>query len=201
MKTKMKTFALALLTILSVTSTAVNAQDNSAQQKTTVSIETDPSTFAFGGYAFHFRIKPKNSEHLVIGAGTYAMDYPSFLVDMNPDNKGKDWNVRIKSAYGLFGEYYFKEANSKWFAGLQIGMQNYKIKNDKLSGLDNEYTNLLLMPSLGYTWTPFKIPFYIKPWLGIGYTTKMSGDNKIGTSTYSISPIVPFLTLHVGYTF
>jgi hypothetical protein len=74
-----------------------------------------------------------------VGAGTYAMDYPSFLVDMNSKNKSKGWDVRINSAYAVFGEYYFKEPNQKWFAGLQAGVQNYKISNDRTEGEESNY--------------------------------------------------------------
>ena len=145
--------------------------------------------------------QPKNSKHLLLGAGTYALDFPTFLVDMNKDNKDKGWKVRIQSAYSLFGEYYFKEANKKWFVGLQAGVQNYKNTNDSISGKKSEYSNLLIMPSIGYNWSPFKFPLYVKPWLGLGYTTKISGNNSIDNKIYTISPLVPFLTLHVGYTF
>ena len=116
MTNKLKTTSLAMLTIIGFTSTALKAQDSKIENKTTFSIETDPSTFAFNGYAVHIRIKPKNSTHLVIGVGTYALDLPSVMVNTNKDNKDKGWDVRINSAYSLFSEYYFKEANSKWSA-------------------------------------------------------------------------------------
>lgn len=201
MKNTFKSIAVfsSLLSLLLVTD--IKAQEKNKENKTSISIETDPSTFAFKGYAFHFRIKPKNSKHLVIGAGTYALDFPSFMVNMNKDNKDKGWKVRIQSAYSLFGEYYFKEANKKWFVGLQAGVQNYKNTNDSISGKKSEYSNLLIMPSIGYNWAPFKFPLYIKPWFGLGYTTKISGNNSIEKYQYNISPLVPFLTLHVGYTF
>lgn len=124
--TTIKTISLAMLTIIGLSTTTVKAQDKTTESKTTLSIETDPSTFLFKGYAFHIRIKPKNSKHFVIGAGIYALDLPSIMVDRNKDNKTKGWNVRINSAYSFFGEYYFNEANSKWFVGLQTGVQNYK---------------------------------------------------------------------------
>lgn len=197
MKTKMKTILAIMCAALFLTTTKINAQDQMAENKTTISFETDPSTFLFKGYAFHIRIKPKNSTHFVVGAGIYALDMPDFLVDLNPDNKNKGWNVRIDNAIGLFGEYYLKQANKKWFIGTQVGIQNFKNTNDAIPNQENKYTNLLLMPSLGYNWSPFKNGFYIKPWLGVGYTTKISGDN----STYKIAPITSFLTLHAGYTF
>ncbi|TRX37389.1 hypothetical protein FNW52_05360 [Flavobacterium sp. ZT3R18] len=199
MSKNLKTFSLLLLTIIGLASTKLNAQSLKKENKTTFSIETDPSTFAFGGYAFHIRIKPKNSEHFVIGAGVYALDLPSLMVDLNKDNKAKGWNVRINSAYSLFGEYYFKEASNRWFVGLQTGIQNYKNTNSNILNKESKYSNLLIMPSLGYTWSPFKFPLYVKPWVGLGYTTKISGDNSIDNLNYTISPLVPFATLHIGY--
>jgi hypothetical protein len=201
MKTMNKTITIVLLAILSFSVTELSAQSETNGNKTSFSIETDPSTFAFGGYAFHFRIKPANSKHLLIGAGTYAMDYPDFLIGMNPENKDKGWNVRIAGAYSAFGEYYFKEANNKWFVGLQAGIQNYKISNDSFPDTQSTYSNLLIMPSIGYTWHPFKFPLYLKPWMGIGYTTKVSGNNSVSGMEYNIAPLVPFVTLHLGYTF
>ena len=202
MNTKIKLTSIAIIAIIFLSGSKLEAQDTNRnrENKTTFSIETDPSTFAFGGYAFHFRIKPKNSQHLLIGAGTYGMDMPPFLINMNADNKDKGWNVRIKSAYALFGDYYLKEANNKWFVGLQMGMQNYENTNDNVPDQVSNYSNLLIMPSIGYNWQPFSFPLYFKPWLGLGYTVKISGDNTMADITYNISPLVPFISLHVGYT-
>jgi hypothetical protein len=201
MNTKIKLTSMAIIAIISLSGSKLEAQDTNrnSEHKTTFSIETDPSTFAFGGYAFHFRIKPKNSQHLLLGAGTYGMEMPAFLINMNAENKDKGWNVRIKSAYALFGEYYLKGANHKWFVGLQVGMQNYDNTNDNVPGQASNYRNLLIMPSMGYTWQLFSFPLYFKPWLGLGYTSKISGDNTMDDITYNISPLVPFISLHVGY--
>ncbi|KAF0138937.1 MAG: hypothetical protein FD122_3610 [Stygiobacter sp.] len=196
MTNKIKIIAIAVLTIFSIATSGLKAQD-----KTTFSIETDPSTFVFKGYALHLRIKPENSKQLVIGVGTYAIDLPSLMVDINPKNKEKGWDVRINSAYSFFGEYYFEEANHKWFVGLQAGVQNYKNSNSNIPNKETKYSNLLLMPSIGYNWQPFEFPLYFKPWFGLGYTTKISGSNTIANLEYDISPLIPFVTLHIGYTF
>jgi hypothetical protein len=198
MKVTIKAISVALVLLITLGNFKLKAQEKNG---TTFSIETDPSTFAFKGYAFHVRIKPKNSQHVVLGAGTYSLNMPAFLVNMNKENKDKGWNVNIKNAVSLFGEYYFKEANHKWFLGLQAGIQTFKVSNSNLPNQTAQYSNLLLMPSIGYNWHPLKNNLYIKPWLGMGYTTKISGDNNIQNLKYAISPMSNFLTVHLGYTF
>lgn len=195
MKNKVKMLAVILTLLLGLTSSV-----SRAQQSTTVSVETDPSTFLFNGYAFHLRIKPAGSDHLVLGAGTYALDLPGVMVDINQPNKGKGWDVRINSAYSLFGEYYFDRSNHKWFLGIQAGVQNFGNRNSNIPDTESKYSNFLLMPSVGYVWQPFDFPLYFKPWFGIGYTARISGSNTIGTLEYKISNLLPFATLHVGYT-
>ncbi len=175
-------------------------QEEKETTKTEFSFEIDPATFGFGGYGFHLRIKPKNSEHLFIGFGAYAMDMPDVFVDINKDNKNKGWDVRLNQGYGLFAEHHFTKVNKKWFAGGQLGLQEYKIENEAIQGSE-KFTNILFMTYGGYTWQPFDFNFYIKPWAGIGYNTKTSGSNTLGNLEYDISPILIFATLHIGYTF
>lgn len=201
MKINYKKVLYTIITAISLAPLNLKAQEKELDNKTTYSIETDPSTFAFKGYAIHLRIKPKPSSHWVIGAGTYALNMPAMMVNLNNQNKNKGWNVRINSAYSLFGEYYFKEANKKWFIGMQAGIQNFKNTNNNVANKMAKYSNLLLMPSIGYNWQPFKFPVYIKPWFGLGYTKKISGNHATENLAYHISPLVPFATLHVGYTF
>lgn len=177
------------------------ASISAAQDVATYSVETDPSTFVLKGYAVHLRVKPAGENRLVFGVGTYALQLPPLMVDLNGKNRDKGWTVNMSSAYALFGEYYFDELSNKWFAALQVGAQNYRNTNAYSGGAECSYTNLLVMPSVGYTWKPFAVPMYFKPWFGVGYTRKISGSNTVSGSEYDISPLVPFATLHVGYTF
>jgi hypothetical protein len=148
MSVKFKKITSVLLLVTVALSAKLMAQEKTGKNETTFSIETDPSTFLFRGYALHFRIKPKNSKHAVIGAGAYALEMPAFLVNLTGANKNKGWNVRIISAFSFFGEYYFNEANNNWFAGLQAGVQNYKNTNDNIPNTENSYSNLLVMPAI-----------------------------------------------------
>ena len=189
-----------LLVVLLSSITIFAQQAEPSTPKAEISIEIDPSTFAFNGYAFHLRVQPKNSDHLVLGVGTYAMDFPSVLVDMNSKNKDQGWDVRLNQGYGLFGEYHFTEVNKKWYVGGQLALQEYKIQKDFYDG-DAKYSNILLMGLGGYTLQPFDFGLYFKFWGGVGYTGQISGENFIGDAIYDISPILLFGALHIGYTF
>jgi hypothetical protein len=191
---------LGLLLIIGMNVTA-SAQENESTNKTNFSIEIDPSTFAFKGYAVHLRIQPKNSRHLLVGAGVYAMDFPDLIVDLNPKNKNKGWDVRLNQGVGLFGEYHFSEVNKKWFVGAQLALQEYEI--EKADEVDSgEFNTFLGLGYGGYTIQPFKNNgFYIKTWMGAGYTTQSGGKNILGDLEYDVSPILLFAAVHFGYTF
>lgn len=191
-------FALLLMISMSI---SISAQKIETINKTKFSIEVDPATFAFKGYGIHLRVQPKNSEHLLLGAGVYAMDFPDLIVDFNPKNKNKGWDVRLNQGAGLFGEYHFSEVNKKWFVGTQLALQEYEI--EKTNEVASEKFNTFLSLGYGgYTIQPFKnIGFYIKTWAGVGYTTQTGGENKLGDSVYEVSPVLLFAAIHLGYTF
>jgi hypothetical protein len=174
--------------------------EGTSEKKTKISVEIDPATFAFGGYSAHLRLKPANWDHIQLGAGIYAMNFPDLFVGLNDNNKDKGWDVRLNLGVGLFGEYFFKEVNKGWFLGAQASMQEYRIENSNAEG-QSTFTNGLIMAYGGYSLQPFSFPLYFKPWAGVGYTDKISGKNTVGDLTYDISPISMFATLHIGYTF
>lgn len=197
MKTnKLKTVIIAVVAI--VLAFHSNAQESNSG--TQFSVEIDPATFGFKGYGFHLRVKPASFDHMQLGVGTYAMEMPDVLVNFNENNKDKGWGVRINQAYGLFGEYYFNEVNKKFFLGTQLGVQEFKIKNDNIEG-QSKFLNGLAIAYAGYSFMPFKFNLYIKPWMGVGYTTKLSGSNDLGNETYDIAPFTAFATLHLGWQF
>lgn len=199
MKTKISFLAITvILGILSFKATAQNA--NQTIEKTKFFVEIDPATFAFNGYSAHLRIQPKSCNHLLYGVGIYAMDMPTFFVDMNSNNADKGWQVRINKAIGVFGEHHFSQVNKGFFVGSQISAQEFLIKNDNQTG-EEKFTNGLIMGYGGYTLQPFKFPLYFKAWGGVGYTSKISGENVLSGQEYDISPVSVFATLHVGYTF
>lgn len=171
------------------------------QSPTTYSVETDPATFAFNGYALHARVTPTGWDQWVVGVGIYSMDFPDLFIDMDAENKNMNWDVRLDRGLGLFAEHYFNSGNTGWYIGGQIALQRYKIKNSIISDGSSSYTNLLIMPAVGYRWFPMDNGIYIQPWMGVGYTSKISGSNRLSGMEYHISKIIPFATFHIGYRF
>ncbi len=166
-----------------------------------LSVEIDPIAFLYNGLSVHVRYQPMFSERFVVGAGGYALDLPQQIIDFNPENRNEGWKMRIRSAYMIYGELYAKTANHGWFIGEQIGFQSFKVSNSREFTGSATFNNLLLMTFAGYSWYPGKGSFYLKPWVGLGYTEKVDGITKAGTLKYDIAPLFPYLTVHIGYTF
>ncbi|MEZ4829953.1 MAG: hypothetical protein R3C61_27275 [Bacteroidia bacterium] len=191
--------SMALFFVSMMTGT-LSAQKSADKRKAEISFEIDPITFISKGYSAHLRIKPGASDHLLLGAGTYAMEMPAAIVNLTSGNKNQGWDVRLNQGYGLFGEHFFSEVNRKFFLGVQTGIQQYKLSNESLSG-NVKYTNALAMGYGGYAIQPFDFPLYFKIWGGLGYTAKISGENVLQDKEYQIAPLSMFATLHIGYTF
>lgn len=175
----------------------------SSQAGIKTAVEIDPSTFLFEGYAGHVRFTPTDPSSWAFGLGAYRMRFPHVLVDINPENSSEDWSVNLASGIGLFGEYFFDEQQSGWYIGTQVAVQTYEVKHKDSGDESATFSNFLIMPSIGYRWmlSDTGQGFFIKPWFGLGYTQKVDGKTTLGTNEYDISPLVPFMTVHIGYQF
>lgn len=197
--------SLLLLFVVLASSRAAFAQDYipifSRDYSSRLSIELDPLTFLSKGYSLHVRYQPMFADRFLIGLGTYAMELPEPMLDMNRNNRDKGWNARIRSAYFVTAEFYAKRANHGWFLGEQIGFQSFKVSNNKEVGSTASFNNLLLLTHVGYSWHPYKGSFFVKPWIGLGFTEMIDGTNEVGELAYDTGPWFPFFTVHLGYTF
>ena len=201
----MKTACLMTLGLLLSATCNVSGQDYipifSRDYSSRLSVELDPITFMLGGHSIHLRYQPMFSERLLIGAGTYALDLPQSIINLNDHNRNQGWKARIRSAYALYGEFYPGKANHGWFAGEQLGFQAFKVTNESEVTGTASFNTFIAMTYAGYSWHPYKGSFYIKPWVGLGLTGKVDGLNTVGAMTYDVGPWFPFFTFHAGYTF
>lgn len=186
----LKSILIAASIILSANATAGNNQ---------FSVETDPATLAFNGYAAHIRMAPKQWENWSLGLGVYALDIPNFM--LTADNKDKGWNSRLQRGIGLFAEYYLNQSRQGWFFGAQLAKQDYALSKDS-NNSETVYSNQLLMLHSGYRWYPASTnAWYVQPWLGLGYTRTSAGHASLAGEQFHISHFIPFATVHLGYEF
>ena len=163
-------------------------------------LETDPAMFALGGFAGHVRVRAPAAPHWSFGAGAYALTLPGFMVDLDPANRGAGFTSRMTFAAGAFVDRYFREDGEGAFVGVQLGGQAFRVTRADAPG-EASFTNLLVMPRVGYTWRPFRAGFYVMPWLGVGGTARVAGDPVVGGRAYDVYPVVAFGTVHVGWGF
>lgn len=180
-------------------SSIILTQLMSIEASASVAIEIDPATYAFRGDSLHLKYTPDSTPQWRWGLGTYSMEMPDALIDVNEKNKHKNWNVEIERAYGLFAEYYFYTSQNGWFVGGQISQQQFRIEKPMTNSL--EFTNGLLMMNVGYKWKIKNSGFYLLPWAGIGYTKTMDNKNERIASGFDVDPVVAFMTIHLGYEF
>ncbi len=183
-----------------LTSALTMTSVSTALANTQFEIETDPATFAMDGYALHFRVWPQSLPKMRLGAGIYSLSLPDAMINMNTKNKDEGWDVEINRGIGFFSEYYMSPDKQEWFVGIQLGHQSFTVKNRTLGNGTSEFSNILVMPYGGYRWQLNK-RFYAQAWMGLGYTDTISGNAQINDETYDVSPVIPFGTLHVGYSF
>ena len=189
MKLVTKTVALATLLL----STSLYA----SEAESSFSIEIDPATYAFSGYALHLKKSFAALPNWQFGVGAYAMDFPDVLVDLNAKNKNLDWNQRLDLGIGLFVDYFFTENQEGLFIGGQLAYQEYDVMR---YGVSADYSTILSMGYVGYQYY-FYDNFYLKPWGGLGYQNKISGSSVVNGQEFDVAPLLLFGALHVGYKF
>ena len=164
-------------------------------------VEVDPATFALGGFSAHARLEAAPGSKWVVGAGIYGLDLPKAMVDLDSKNRDEGWKVRLTFGAGLFMDRFLSRADRGLFVGIQVASQRYRLRNPQISPGETQYTSLLVMPRIGYVWRPGNSHLYVMPWMGIGYTDKVSGSAQLADARYHLSHVAAFATVHVGWRF
>ena len=182
---------------------AVAIADNTPRA-TAVYLESDPSTFVLGGFSAHLRVAPAAWPRWTVGAGAYALDFPRLMVNLAPENRDEGWQVRLRLAYGLFVDrtLWSRRGDDGLFAGVQVALQHFRIRNERLGDTSADSANWLVMPRIGYLFRPFETSgFYLLGWLGIGATGRLSGETRVGGDSYQVLPVIAFGAVHLGWSF
>ncbi len=178
---------------------AVLPSTNLLAQKRKLSVEVDPTFFVFSGYAGN--VSYKVNEKWTVGAAIVSAKFPNLLAKLVISDVQESTTLKLESGYTVFVHRFFTEKPSGWFVGLQAGVSNYKITDDRLPGQEKKFTTGIIMPRAGYKYYIKNSDFYLLPWAGISYGPTSNKTQKLGTLSYEVKSFLPFGALHLGYSF
>jgi hypothetical protein len=149
-------------------------------------VEVDPLAFALRGYSLHVGLGAKRMR---VDLGAFALEYPKFL----------EPHAGVETASNGFGakfQYFLFAEQRGGFVGvdLSVGRQLLEAATGDVARRD------LFLNLGGHVGWRFVIArgFYVTPWVGLAYDV-LADDVRLGGKTYDARPLVPFVTLHVGY--
>ncbi len=194
----MKKITLIFAALLSLThmmaATTSNAQS--------FAVETDPTTFAFEGYAVHARMRLADSGEASkwnVGIGAYSLKFPTIFRDIAISNPNHITKLQLQNAEGIFIDRRFgSELDRGLFAGIQIAQHDYRISQN---GRHADYSATLIMPRIGYELPIGETGWYVMPWAGIGYLDPDKSIVTLENDRFKTNNWLPFATLHIGKRF
>jgi hypothetical protein len=159
-------------------------------------VDTEPAAWLLRGYSLHLASNLPFAPRVVVGGTVYGFAVPRQLVELGGDNRGDEWDVRLRVGYGVFADYYLGHAPARdgWLVGGQLGFQQYRARGPATDAI---FTNVMVLARGGYEWHPRGVGFYLMPWLGAAYTTTISGD----PGAYKVFPVLPYAACDLGWRF
>lgn len=177
------------------------------KEKHWIGLETDPISTVFGASTLSAVIEPQKVPHWSLFLNIVSADFPNWIVDfLNPKNKGKGFDTKIKIGGGFAVDYFINEEREGFYFGMINLFFNYQIR--ELNAPTDESNNFLshnVIPRVGYRWYPSnKSKFYVNPFLGMRYKNALQNPLIFDSGEYleyEPAGIQPFGTIHIGYHF
>ena len=167
-----------------------------------VSVDTDPSTFAFSGFSGWAMAKPAGTQHVRVGVGGFGLEFPSFLVPHLNRSSEDGWALEVRAVMGFAG-YMFGDRKG-FYVGAYAGYLNSRHRRDDMPGVADQH-NVTILPTAGYQWFPFSRGAlrgaYVQPWVGATIWIPAGGTSTLGTHTFKDPHVIPLAALHLGYEF
>ncbi len=157
-------------------------------------VDVEPAAWILRGYSIHLASTLPRAPRVVIGLTLYGFDVPRVLVGLGGDNRGDDWDVRLRVGYGVFADAYVDQPRQGWLVGGQLGFQQYRARS---AADDAIFTDVVALVRAGYEWHPGGRGGYLMPWVGAAYTTTISGD----PGAYRVFPVLPYAAVDLGWRF
>ena len=165
-----------------------------------LSAESDPSTFALGGFSAWLAAKPAGTHHVRVGAGAFGIDFPSFVVPYLNRSGEDGWDLRVRAAMG-FAAYQLGDRRGLYIGAYSGFLQAHHTRTDMPGVADRDVITVL--PAIGYQWFPFDrgalAGAYVEPWAGATVWFPVAGSSTVGTHTFKDPYVIPLAAVHVGY--
>jgi hypothetical protein len=167
-----------------------------------ISIDSDPSTFVFGGFSGWAMAKLPGVHHVRVGAGGFGLDFPSLLVP-HLNRTGEDgWGLSVRAVMGFAG--YQAGDRKGFYVGAYTGyLESRHTRSDTMGTADRH--NITILPCVGYQWFPFGSGAlkgaYLQPWAGATIWIPVGGTTTLGGHTFKDPYVIPIAAAHVGYEF
>jgi len=162
-----------------------------------VRVDVEPAAYLLSGYSIHLASTVPHAPRVTVGGTLYGFDVPRMLVELG-DNRGDDWNVRLRVGYGVFADAFLEDRRDGWLVGTQLGFQQYRATGPGPDGGDAIFTNVMVLVRAGYEWHPAASSgAYLMPWIGAAYTHTISGD----AGAYRVFPVLPYAACDLGWRF
>lgn len=182
--------------VLLIALSRLAAAEPEVERRTMLSVETSPMDLALDGYSLGVAILPRALPHWRFGASTYALDLPSFIIELDEDNEG--WEARLTHGFDMSASYSFAPSGAGWFIG---GLATYERFEYRLDGAATDGANLGAIVAAGTTWLPFGHGLFVRPFIGAAVVIARTGSRTLGDRTFSDPPVKPLAIIHVGYQF
>ena len=167
-----------------------------------ISVESDPSAFAFDGFSAWAMAKPAGTHHLRVGAGGLGIDFPSFLVPHLDRTGETGWGLGIRAVMGFAG-YQFGDRRGFYVGAYSGYLQANHTRSDTMGTASRDIITVL--PTVGYQWFPFHrgalANAYLEPWAGATVWFPVGGTSTLGGHTFKDPYLIPIGAVHLGYEF
>ncbi len=159
------------------------------------SVGTDALPWVSHGYSAMVAVEGATTP-LRVTAEIWSLEFPSAIVELNPENAGEGW-ARRATGLSLYFDWHFTEA---WHAGLIVGGLRSRVWRQDHDG-SSHFMSYEALARGGYRWLPFdELGLYLNPWVAAGPIVAVGGDS-LGDQVFDELPIQILATLHLGWRF
>jgi hypothetical protein len=171
----------------------LNAQEPVSPVKCGLLVDVSP--YAMGGYSVKGSVEgliPK----IELGFEVFALDYPSMMINLNPVNRDRKWELSTVGM-ALYTDYKLTDEKNNWYTGIGFVHLNETGLNETFASPIN-YQLFEMLLRVHYKWFPGdQDRFFLNPYFAAGGRTKIGGDE----GSFGLIKGIALGSLYLGYQF